>query len=62
LADQAVIVVEGGVAQWPIALKDDHGSAVGIELVEICAKALHRHQRWGVVWRQRHRVLFADHL
>ena len=61
LVDEAVVVLVGFVAERLVALQHDHRRAVGVELLEVLADALHRLHRRRVGGRQRHRMRLADH-
>ena len=60
LVDQAVVILVRGVAERLVAFQHDHRRAVGVELLEGLADALHRLQRRRVVGGQRHRMRLAD--
>ena len=59
LLDQLVVVVVGVGVERLVALEDDHRVAVGVELLEVGADALHRDECRRVVGVHRHGVGFA---
>ncbi|KXW72157.1 hypothetical protein MPHL43070_15285 [Mycolicibacterium phlei DSM 43070] len=60
--DELVVVAAGVVAERLVALEDDHRGAVGLELLEHLADALHRDDRRGLARAHRHRALLPDDL
>jgi hypothetical protein len=62
LVDELVVVAVCVVAQPLLALEHDHDRAVGLELIEVGADALHRDHRRRLIWAHRHRAHLADDL